>query len=56
MDYTGDETLVPGIWDGQGLCFFFQHEYEKAIDCFDEAVSKDNSNIEFICNRARCYY
>lgn len=46
----------PGIQDGLGQCFHKLKDYEKAIGSFKESIEKEPHNVDFLTNRALCYY
>jgi tetratricopeptide (TPR) repeat protein len=46
----------PGIFDGLGQCYHKIKEFEKAISYFKMALEKEPKNVDFLVNRALCYY
>ena len=46
----------PGIYDGIGQCYHAQRKFEEAIYEYDSAIDKDPTNVEFLKNRAQCYF
>ena len=45
-----------GILDGLGCCYHAMSEFDEGIKYFNEALAKEPQNIEFLKNRAQCYY
>lgn len=46
----------PGVYDGQGCCYHALRDYDKALTFFNTAIDKDQTNTQFLMNRAQCYY
>lgn len=46
----------PGIYDGLGCCYHALKQYDEAINEFNSAIDKKPRNVEFLKNRAQCYY
>ena len=46
----------PGIFDGLGCCYHALRDYPQAIEYFDMALEKEPTNIDFLKNRAQCYF
>ena len=44
------------IQDGLGCCYHERQDYDKAIGAFNNAIKAEPRNIEFLKNRAQCYY
>ena len=52
----GKEETNPASLDGLGQCHHLMGKFDEAIDYFDQAISLTPENIEFLRNRAQCYY
>ena len=46
----------PEIYEGLGLCFHMKQEYEEAVSHFNDAITKDPTNVQFQRSLSRCYY
>jgi len=52
-DFSSEEVeKYPGIYDGLGQCYLARTEFDRALDNFDTAITRDPTNIEFYINRA----
>ena len=51
---SGNEN--PGIYDGIAQAYHQLCVYDEAITFYTEAIEKEPSDVDFYCNRARCYY
>ena len=47
---------TPAIQDGLGCCYHASRQYNAAITAFNWAINKEPRNIEFLKNRAQCYF
>jgi protein O-GlcNAc transferase len=46
----------PAVFDGLGCCYHRKKDYDEAISFFNKAISAKPQNVEFLKNRASCYY
>ena len=46
----------PGIYNGLGSCYLALKDFERALANMDKAIEKDPENVEFLMNRAQCYF
>lgn len=46
----------PAVYDGLGCCYHMQKQYEEAMINFNEAINARPQKIDFLRNRARCYF
>ena len=46
----------PAVYDGLGCCFHAKHEFDEAIDYFNKAITAKPNKVEFLKNRAQCYF
>ena len=44
------------IHDGLGCCYHTAGEFQQAIEAFDKAIKAEPRNIEYLKNRAQCYF
>ncbi len=51
-----DNQDNPAVYDGLGCCYHRQKKYDLAIETFEIAISAKPYNVEFLKNRASCYY
>jgi tetratricopeptide (TPR) repeat protein len=45
-----------GIYDALGCCHQVLRDYDQALRYMDEAIENDPENIQFLMNRAQCYF
>ena len=58
-DFKRSENLDQNpvaVYDGLGCCYHALRDYEEAIDYFNKAISAKENNIDFLKNRAQCYF
>ena len=46
----------PAVYDGLGCCKHALRDYEDAITNFNMAIEAKENNVEFLKNRAQCYF
>ena len=46
----------PAVYDGLGCCYHALKDFDEAIEHFDKAIHAKENNIEFLKNRAQCYF
>ena len=44
------------VYDGLGCCYHALHDFDEAIDHFNKAIEAKPYNVEFLKNRAQCYF
>lgn len=54
-NYDGNSEN-PGIYDAIAQAHHQLRNYEDAITFYCEAIEKEPTDVDFYCNRARCYY
>jgi len=56
--FTDSDNLEenPAVYDGLGCCYHRKKDYDEAIQYFNKAISAKPYNVEFLKNRASCYY
>lgn len=55
LELVTESVKNPGIYDGLGSCYHALRDYEKALNYFNTAVEKDQTNTQFLINRAQCF-
>mmetsp|Transcript_32715 Transcript_32715/g.43158 ORF Transcript_32715/g.43158 Transcript_32715/m.43158 type:complete len:97 (+) Transcript_32715:1477-1767(+) len=58
FDFNRASTLDenPAVYDGLGSCYHSLRDFEEAINYFNQAISAKPNKINFLKNRARCYF
>ena len=58
LDFKKSQELEdnPSVDDGLGSCYHALKNYSEAIDYFDKAISAKPNNVEFLKNRAQCFF
>ena len=46
----------PAAHDGLGCCYHHLRDYDEAISYFNLAIGAKPDNVDFLRNRAQCYY
>ena len=46
----------PAVYDGLGCCYHALRDFDEAIDHFNKAIQAKPFNVEFLRNRAQCYF
>ena len=57
-DFKQSELLEdnPAVYDGLGCCYHALRDFDEAIEHFDKAIQAKDNNVEFLKNRAQCYF
>lgn len=58
QDFKMSEELEenPAVYDGLGCCYHALKDFDEAIDNFNKAINAKPNNVEFLKNRAQCYF
>ena len=46
----------PAVYDGLGCCYHALGNFDEAIEQFEKAILAKENNVEFLKNRAQCYF
>lgn len=46
----------PAVYDGLGCCWHYLEDFEQAIENFNTAIAAESDNVDFLRNRAQCYF
>jgi len=46
----------PAVYDGLGCCYHALRDYDEAIDYFNKAINAKPYKVDFLKNRAQCYF